>query len=1297
MKFERANINGQVAQTQLYSKPHRFGILASHTATTYSQPLYLKAASDSAMQKTEPVTFLGRLSGTTATVTLATASFVTTVEAYAVVDELATGTWFIWATWPGEGIYSSATTFANQLTHVVRAGVGIGGTTVLTSTPPSGTLVRNEGTATFTATMTTSTVIPGSHNWFVNGLQVASVPIEDNRSTLQLSNLGTGTNTIRVTWPGGEIGGTQYGSQSATTSYVIRRGTTATATVSLSINPPNYGILQEGNVSLTAVLNTATILPGNFKFYKNNALVYTGPLSNNSTTYTFANVDAVGTYTFHALWDGNQNSNPRYIEIQSSTSTWTVKARETIPSMTLTIDPLKSDFSLPVDFTAVLNTSTQINTGTVSFVVGSDVIATVPVTSSTVEFTTFSLSTGTFQAYAYYSGSLNTPKYYPVTSNTLTMTVTEGVSIGATLRLEALSDSYVGTGAPYVKGETVTLQATLPTAIEVDDYVRFRNLNNYSTIGFADFVFTGTNNTATTTTVFTSSGTYQLQAIWDGAQIGAVFYAGQTSATSITVVDGYTMPSPLVLTASQPRVIDENIVFTATVTTSSVMANTVTFYANTLTLGTAQFNTLTNKAELTTAIANSGTYTIQAIWSGGLIDGGRPYLPLASSTSSMFVDYAADFLYPLTLAVNSLTNSVGSSTVLTAVINTTTLLTGTGAGSVTFKENTYNRTLGTGTITSNVATVTVPGDTFTTASNYTYRAEWSGSTATPKFKAKSTNTTATLVARSIAYPTLDILDFYRNELDGVSTKFVQTATVRVTGTYITHQPTGSVELYDGAQLINTATITNGIAEFSWLPTAFNQLDSGTRSISAVYLRDSWNNTATTTSTWIARTRRPTSINMYMGSTATFRPTQPVIYIEATSTYFNSKLVDIYEGGSVIGQTYFVGSTASYVLNTNLVSLGSHSYSAKFEQDWAYSTATSNTLTFTVSKGNLPITLAIDTSTLSVGFVGDRYEVRRPETVKFQVRSSSSYARPVTIEFRQGNVFKYGWFTATHIGTYTEISTSSSYINISQEVYDVRVIEDDTYSTTASNGIIVDVEFIQPSPVTLTMPTTLIRPDNFIVTLSSTGTYWIGKSMTLFAGTATVGTMTFVTNVITGTFNANNIALGTANFYATHGDNISYLATSTNIVSVTTEKRSADLVLYGPISPEATLLYNPATGATQVNNNNFYISANTPMIFTATSTGTFYENQNMQLQVYLTGTNTLYYSNATFNSGKVEFTLNSGNTSTWATPVPPFFAERNNFVRIIYTGTSVNADNTAVTYLSINTLQEFPYWPVQINQ
>ena len=950
MKFEPANQNGKITPTQLKSKQSKFGLIVSHTGTVYGRPLYLKALSDAAIYKTVPVTFKGVEASTTTAVTIGTSTFQDTVSAILATTTLSTGTWSVWAEWPGEGIYCSKTTLDSLIEIQIAGGAKLGGSMSIAPTPASGSLVITEGSAVFTATMSTSTIVPGSMYWLVNGVQVATLPILDNKTTLTFTNFITGTNTVQAVWPAGDIGGTVYEAQQATISYTVLAGSTAGGDLNLTIKPVNYGILGEGNVSLTGTLTTSTSLPGNITFYKNNVALYSAPITNNSATYTFNNVDAVGTYTFHAVWDGNQTSNPRYITKQSTTATWRVLARETIPSMTLVVDPSYSDFSLPVRFTATLNTSTSVNTGTVTFLLNNNAIAVEPVVGQTATYQTTTLNTGTYIAAAYYSGSSQTPKYYPVYGNTLTMTVTTGVSIGAPLLLEVLSDPYLGTGAPYIVGETITLRATLNTSTQVVDYVRFSS--NNSTIAYVNF---NANNTATTTTVFTSTGSYLVEALWDGTYIGGVFYAGQNTGTTIAVAQGYELPVPIVLTASTPRVIDETIVFTATVTTSTVMQNTVTFYANTLTLGTAQFNSTTNKATLSTTIANSGTYTISAVWSGGYIEDYRYYIPKTSTTSSMFVDIADQLGGTFTLESSSSTNAILETTNFVAKLNTSTVISGTGAGTVTLSKGAT--VISTATIISNSATFAIANTSLGTGT-YVMTAVWSGKTSAPKFYGKTSSTSQTIVPISTAsIEILNLANHFVNNIDGSTISEINTATFRVTGTYVTHLPTGTISVYNTSTLLATGNLTNSQISLNWNANVAGLVNQGPKTLRIDYSGDTWNSTATTTSTWESKTRRSTQLAITLTGATLYRPDPIKITVSTTSSYFNNKFIDIYDNGSLLGSPMVINQQAVLQLDSVGINLGLHNLEARFNQDYAYETTTT-TASYTLVKGIVPLTLNV---------------------------------------------------------------------------------------------------------------------------------------------------------------------------------------------------------------------------------------------------------------------------------------------------------------------------------------------------
>jgi len=245
-------------------------------------------------------------------------------------------------------------------------------------------------------------------------------------------------------------------------------------------------------------------------------------------------------------------------------------------------------------------------------------------------------------------------------SNSKSLTyVPLGFQFPAPLLLTVASDGYRGSGAPYVKDEAITLTASITTSSVITDHVIFR-INNEN-VAQVNMSHNGSANIATTTTIFATTGTKIIQAIWDGAIVETVNYNPLVDTATITILPGYTLEAPFTVTASTPRTIDENIVFTATFTTSTVVLNTVTFFANTLTLGNVSVNTITNTAILTATIANSGTYTISAIWNGGNIDDNRYYVPL-TSTSSIFVD-AAQQIDSITLDLNTSTFFVDKTTI----------------------------------------------------------------------------------------------------------------------------------------------------------------------------------------------------------------------------------------------------------------------------------------------------------------------------------------------------------------------------------------------------------------------------------------------------------------------------------------------------------------------------------------------------------------------------------------------------------------------------------------------------------
>jgi hypothetical protein len=575
--------------------------------------------------------------------------------------------------------------------------------------------------------------------------------------------------------------------------------------------------------------------------------------------------------------------------------------------MTLSVTPTLSDFSKPVSFVATLNTSTSINTGTITFLRGSEVIASVPIVNNTATFETNSLSTGSFTASAYYAGSITTPKYYAVYSNNVAMTVTSGVYIGAPLELQILSDSFQGTGVPYITGETITLRSFISTSTIINDFVRFRV--NGNTVGYANF---NGSNLAVTTTVFVSSGTYNVEALWDGAQIGATFYAGQSTSTNIQVLQGYDIVSPILLQVNSPDTKNRDFAITATITTSTPMLGTLTFYANGISLGTAQWNSSTNKAVITTAtIANTGSYTLQALWSGGYLTNGRLYAPKYSNTASMTIIDGFEISRPISLLLET-PQRINDNFIVTATITTSTLM----ANTVTFYANDVS--LGTANFNSSTNKATLSTATIANTGTYIIKAIWSGGTLYDgRLYLSKESTTSSMSILGLNSTDVDIAvnpdEFYYYNINGTTNTFVTATIVLNNGHFPTHPPRGTVELYDGATFMSTLTMTTSTNTFTWRPIEKSQIDSGYRNINAQYLGDSYNTTSSSTASFIAKTKSP----VYL--TSPFSRTIQNPLFASTDTYsivypqgLNGQIITVSDAYSTFTTTAtIVGTTATF--------------------------------------------------------------------------------------------------------------------------------------------------------------------------------------------------------------------------------------------------------------------------------------------------------------------------------------------------------------------------------------------------
>lgn len=995
MEFQSVSQNGLVPETELKNIDSKFALAVSTTSTVIGQVVVLKALSNAAMYKTEPVTFYSSFNNgsTTTTVTLGTATFVDTTTAPLLTTSLGTGTHELYATWPGEGRYAAKTTADAKVTLSISSGTVLGGIIDVTVLPASASYVVGEGTATIYATLTTSTNIDGFIRFYSDSTYLGRADLFANQAMLVSDALPAGVNNIICEWPGGTVEGTLYQGKIGTSSYTVLRGTTIASTLTLTVNSTK-AIYQEGSLTFTAHLNTTTAYPGNILFYRDSTYLASRTMTDNVATYVLTNNISTGTYNFSAQWDGNQSSHPRYIEKTSNTVAVNVYDRDTIPSLTLTVNPSTSvRLSGNILLTATANTST-LAYGDVKFYAGSTLFASTTLTNNVAEILIpTSMAVGTYTMYAQYVGSDVEPKFYPVTSNSATLTVLDGFDIGSPLVLTASS--------PKVIDEPIILTARITTSTTMGSVVAF--FANNIVVGSATMNASGV---ATTTTTFASTGNYIARAYWTGGYLsnGLPYSGKHSNTTTLAVTAADTLGGTFTLTAnSATTVISNNLTLTARLNTSTVITGTtagnVTFKAQSIppTYTVSTVTTITTNSyqvtqlsgphgtsdkywmmyvtdftpfENSTWLDSYGNKMIKVSKDGVEQYGVYSYYmdPTPNKHIHIYSQIGAPEVYgefeDLNLALVGQTNPSFSSLWNTAPLK------GVLENHVTVVTTTTNTTiLATSTFVNNASTVTVQGTTLGLGT-WTVFADWAGKSVVPKLFGKTSNTLTQRIVPKIA-PSIS-LNFSQNPYKYYTTSLAYnsglTATVFLSGVY--GAPTGGVEFVDitdaepiplGVGAAQTGS-TGSTATIFWNPNTLNQPPEQTRIIRASYQGD--NNYLTTTSTSTVSITgagvaaslsvNPTTPGYISGGTHAGKVFAGTVNFKCSfgQTDYAPSTVNFYNGGSFIGTATVVNGDA--LLNDIALTAGTYTITVSYTPTIYYNSA--NTLTLpVVSTVSLPVT------------------------------------------------------------------------------------------------------------------------------------------------------------------------------------------------------------------------------------------------------------------------------------------------------------------------------------------------------
>lgn len=587
MEFSPASQNGINPPDQLYTRltPH---LMVANTATTYwTAGLTIKVINTAPYPKTIPVEIRSQFTpaggGSTSTVTVGEGYF-SGATATIVAKNLGTGTNLLSAHWPGESRYQG---FDYTMTTAITVlpGTPLTGGLRLTVSPNNyyGETVNLTLTSYNTPSLngTTATLygnlyqvkdpLPNDWNtnlktlYKVNGFNwghfMSTNAVWVNNATNPLPNqqqkiyrLFTATytgdytfkysydNTFNWRVDGTSIStATAYFDQYDPASVIvpltqgqhwfefdITNGPGAT----WNTNPAGFGAIVTSNTGTdlwNAIdhLNPATDSLGLLVSSTASIVTFVGNTATYSTQYL-----STGTVAYYAEWTGQVLSNGQYYITTDSNTTSTQLTKHTLATpLTLLVNPnpgyiTGSSTTATVKLTT---TSTHNLNGTTATLylngASAQPLTFVNNTASTV--VTFN-STGTYTVSAIWAGGkLEDNKYYDFITTTTSVAILPPQDVGGELSLTSNPSS-------PIKTFTTNLTATLTSGIQINTgTINFTE--GTTVLGVAPVV----NNTATISTVFATTGSHTITAIWTGQRINGVPYTNKQSTTNINVVDTY--------------------------------------------------------------------------------------------------------------------------------------------------------------------------------------------------------------------------------------------------------------------------------------------------------------------------------------------------------------------------------------------------------------------------------------------------------------------------------------------------------------------------------------------------------------------------------------------------------------------------------------------------------------------------------------------------------------------------------------------------------------------------------------
>ena len=717
------------------------------------------------------------------------------------------------------------------------------------------------------------------------------------------------------------VSGTAVGTAAPITAFsnLIGTGITPVDTLKVTASPTTTAPGVPVSFTVTALEGTTVItaFTGTVTFTMTDA---TGVFLS-GTSYTFTTADA-GVHTFAAPV-GAQFNTP---------GTFTISAH--LGSIVGTSNPVVVAFPSQTTLTSSVNPSFINQQTTLAATVSSTASAIVPTGTITFMNGTASLGTCTLVA-----GHCSLPVSFPIAgSYSLTAVYGSDTNFASSTSTPPLTQTVIDFAAQAsltssINPSFVTQQTTLTATVVVapgqpgagapTGTVTFKD--GTTTLGTVSLI----GSTATLPVAFTTAGNHILTATYNGNT--TTNFGPVTSPTYTQVVNDYAAVAA-VTSSINPSFVGQQTTLTATVTavagqTGAVTptGGTVTFKDGAATLGTAIL--VNGAATFPTSFAVAGSHNLTVVYSNdatfATVTSAPPYVQVVNQYTAQAV---------LTSSINP--SFVGQQTTLTATITAVAEQTGsaTPTGTVTFKDGTT--TIGTATLTNGVATLPTsftPSGTHPLTVTYS-SASYATVTSSPAYPQVVNQYASQVALTSSVNPSL------------VNAQTILTASVSaVAGQTGSGKPTGTVTFKDGAAILGTAPLTNGVATF---PVSFAV--AGNHNLTAVYDADtsflgSISNTvvqavvnAYTAGVTLTSSASPVFITNSVTLTATVAATA------AQGTPAPTGTVTFLSGTTPLGSATLVNGIAA--LPTAFPSVGNYAVTAVYSGDTNFLTASSPVLT-----------------------------------------------------------------------------------------------------------------------------------------------------------------------------------------------------------------------------------------------------------------------------------------------------------------------------------------------------------------